>query len=339
MILIIYSPGTNQTLGGSWSSTWKLAETIAKKGKVKIILDANTHSWIRKEIGKCPNIDTKVYPNSYFASKLGQILICLCNIYLFFVSSSVIVSSPSNSSFNFLVGSKCYRFIHSEIGQSYGKNFFEKLGRKNYLAASHYLYDKLIERGIKSSKCRILVNIPENTSLRKTKKIGNKGKIITAAQFSPYRLNELWLSVAAEITQSHPKWEFHWFGAENEVQTDNSNIFIHKFEPNISKLLGEYDIYLNLTKFETHGLSVLEAMSWGLPVVTSEVGNMKYLIVDKYDGFLVQNKFLNVCDAVENLIADAELRNKIGEEAQHKYIKMKKDYNFEEQVNAIFELS
>ena len=339
MILIIYSPGTNKTLGGAWSSTWKLAETIAEKGAVKIIVDTQTYSLIPKPSQKCTNIEVKAFPKANFNSKFGQILVWLRYVKLFNISSHIIISSPSNSSFNFIVGIKSYRFIHSEIDQFYGRKFFERFGKKNYLAASHYLYKKLIVSGISKEKCSLLVNIPEKNSSIETKKNRRVNRVITAAQFSQYRLNELWLTVANRITQSHPDWEFHWFGADKKQKTENANVFIHEFEPKISQMLGNYDIYLNLTKFETHGLSVLEAMSWGLPVITSEVGNMKNLIENNRDGVLVQNDYRNVYDAIENLIRNAELRIRVGEEAQRKYLTLRKDYNFQKQVNAIFNIS
>lgn len=52
-------------------------------------------------------------------------------------------------------------------------------------------------------------------------------------------------------------------------------------------LSKEYDIFINTTTVDNTPLSVLEAMALGLPVVSTNVGGMPYMVTDKETGFLV----------------------------------------------------
>ncbi len=49
----------------------------------------------------------------------------------------------------------------------------------------------------------------------------------------------------------------------------------------------EFDIFINTTNFDNTPVSVMEAMALGLPVVSTNVGGIPFLIEDKLDGLLV----------------------------------------------------
>ena len=65
-----------------------------------------------------------------------------------------------------------------------------------------------------------------------------------------------------------------------------------KFTGKLSKedwiaLAKEYNIFLNTTNFDNMPVSVIEAMALGLPIVTTNVGGLPYLITNEKDGLLV----------------------------------------------------
>jgi len=57
-----------------------------------------------------------------------------------------------------------------------------------------------------------------------------------------------------------------------------------------TKLSAKYDIFLNTSKIDNSPLSVIEAMALGLPVITTNVGGMPYLIDHSNDGILIQDQ-------------------------------------------------
>src|SRR5690606_31616955 len=54
-----------------------------------------------------------------------------------------------------------------------------------------------------------------------------------------------------------------------------------------NQLSKEYNIFINTTNFDNMPVSVIEAMALGLPVVSTNVGGLPYLITDGVDGMLV----------------------------------------------------
>ena len=64
-------------------------------------------------------------------------------------------------------------------------------------------------------------------------------------------------------------------------------------------LSKDYNIFINTTNFDNMPVSVIEAMALGLPVVSTNVGGMPYLIEDGKDGLLVEK---NNVDAFVNAI-------------------------------------
>ena len=78
-------------------------------------------------------------------------------------------------------------------------------------------------------------------------------------------------------------------------------------------LLEKSDIFVLATKWESFGLTALEAMSIGLPVIVSNVGGLKEVVDDK-SGILVESgNVREMKRALEKLVGDQELRISLGE--------------------------
>ncbi|WP_029037700.1 glycosyltransferase family 4 protein [Salinimicrobium xinjiangense] len=72
-------------------------------------------------------------------------------------------------------------------------------------------------------------------------------------------------------------------------------------------LSEQYDIFLNTTNIDNTPVSVIEAMAVGLPVVSTNVGGLPYLISADIDGVLVPpNDPERMAAAVNNLFKDPE---------------------------------
>lgn len=73
------------------------------------------------------------------------------------------------------------------------------------------------------------------------------------------------------------------------------------------------DIFCLPSWWEAMPLSVLEAMSSGLPVVATDVGDVARAVVDGETGFVVApHAPMAVADALEKLLVDADLRHRMG---------------------------
>ena len=67
----------------------------------------------------------------------------------------------------------------------------------------------------------------------------------------------------------------------------------------------EFDIFINTTNFDNTPVSVMEAMALGLPVVSTNVGGIPYLLKDGVDAILVEsNNAEDMSSAIIRIIAN-----------------------------------
>ncbi len=86
-------------------------------------------------------------------------------------------------------------------------------------------------------------------------------------------------------------------------------------------LFSTADIYILPTYNEGLPMGILEAMASGLPVVSTPVGGIPDAIEDGVEGFLIQPGDVDaLAEAIEKLLTDGELREKMGRAAQQKVI-------------------
>ncbi len=81
--------------------------------------------------------------------------------------------------------------------------------------------------------------------------------------------------------------------------------------------LSVMDVFCTTTKYESFGLSVLEAMASMVPVVVSCVGGLKELIQDSINGYCVKcGDMACFADKIIELLGNKELRSKMAEQAR-----------------------
>lgn len=108
-------------------------------------------------------------------------------------------------------------------------------------------------------------------------------------------------------------------------------------EFSIARWFQAVDIYVAPQRWEGFGLTPLEAMSCGVPVVATRVGAFEDLVVPEETGFLVPPEDLAALTAAtDRLMADADLRKRMGEAARHKVVTQHKLVHEAEAITAIY---
>ena len=98
----------------------------------------------------------------------------------------------------------------------------------------------------------------------------------------------------------------------------------------------EINVFMNFSKSESFGVSVLEASSCAKPVIVSAVGGLLEVVKNGETGYLVNpNETEKVADLMERLINDESLRMQLGT-AGRAFVKSNYDWdrNLEEMINA-----
>jgi glycosyltransferase involved in cell wall biosynthesis len=82
---------------------------------------------------------------------------------------------------------------------------------------------------------------------------------------------------------------------------------------NVPELLAQAQIAALISQHEGFGLSLIEAMSVGLPVIATKVGGMREIVRHGATGLLVPpNREMALAGAIERLVGDAEERKRMG---------------------------
>jgi glycosyltransferase involved in cell wall biosynthesis len=86
-----------------------------------------------------------------------------------------------------------------------------------------------------------------------------------------------------------------------------------------AEFLADFDVFVEPSTSEGLGLSVLQAMAWGRPVVASGAGGLYSLVKDGETGFLVQKGDENLlAEAIIKLLANPKLANEMGKHGRER---------------------
>lgn len=110
-----------------------------------------------------------------------------------------------------------------------------------------------------------------------------------------------------------------------------SNIKFVGFQRNVRAFLEENDIYVLTSHYEGLPLSIIEAMSFRMPVIASDVGGNKELIKNKENGFLVHN----VEELTKSLLFFINNPNEIKKMGEKSFSLYKNDYKLEDRLEEI----
>lgn len=106
------------------------------------------------------------------------------------------------------------------------------------------------------------------------------------------------------------------FGVEKDVSFSG-------WIDDMSTLMSRWDVYVQPSIAEGFGVAALEAMSYGIPVVATQVGGLPEIVVDSATGFLVPPKSAGrLADRIRDLQQDESLRTRLGEEGRKRALSM-----------------
>lgn len=85
------------------------------------------------------------------------------------------------------------------------------------------------------------------------------------------------------------------------------------------RLSDDYDIFISTTNFDNTPVSVIEAMALGLPVISTNVGGVPYLVKNGVDALLVEKgNAKEMADKIENLLTNFKMAHAISRNARVK---------------------
>lgn len=206
------------------------------------------------------------------------------------------------------------------VANGHGRHLIEK---------EHFPADKVhtIYNGVDTDRFR-----PGNKqAVRAELQLPVESKVVAIlAALRPEKNHELFLAGAAEILQAHPEARFLVIGdgplrAELEQLAVKLNVAsVTQFlgsRPDVEHVLQAVDVLALTSHNEASPVSILEAMSCAVPVVSADVGSVSETVIDGVTGklFPAGDKTAYV-QAVNKLLSDDSLRARLGSNGREEVI-------------------
>ena len=251
----------------------------------------------------------------YASSKVNKVLRLLDMIFAFFKYNArvdyVLIDtySTTNFYFAFVISQFCRLFSVRYVPNLNGGNLPMRLKKNPKLCRmifnNAYLNvspSKYLKNAFESFGYNNVTYIPNTIVIKNYEFIERDFKTINllwVRSFSEIYNPKLAIKVLKKLKESNINTSLCMVGPDSDGSLIKVKKFAKKlnikvtFTGKLSKsdwidLSKEYSIFLNTTNFDNTPVSVIEAMALGLPVISTNVGGMPYLITDKVDGLLVR---------------------------------------------------
>lgn len=139
--------------------------------------------------------------------------------------------------------------------------------------------------------------------------------VVSISRISPQKKFDLFIDIAKE----RPEYAFVWIGNKTPVEGVPGNVFCLGEVHSAHQYLKYVDLFLLPTNYEGLPVSILEALSYGIPVVASSVGGIPE-ILDGNNGFAVENNVPDFLDKID-LVLRVETHQKMKINARDSFLR------------------
>ena len=139
--------------------------------------------------------------------------------------------------------------------------------------------------------------------------------ILCIARMAAPKRHDLFLKVADSL----PNYAFVWIGNLEEVSEHPSNTFFLGNIPNAGCYCQLADLFMLASDYEGMPMVILEAMSYGLPVVASNVGGISEIVENGKNGYTVQNTLQEFKEHLLRILGNNDLYTQMRESALHRF--------------------
>jgi glycosyltransferase involved in cell wall biosynthesis len=148
-------------------------------------------------------------------------------------------------------------------------------------------------------------------------------KLLWVRSFAKIYNPKLAVKVLKRLKESYPDAELCMVGPDSDGTLKMVKELAKKLDVNVTftgklrktqwiELSKKYNIFINTTNFDNTPVSVIEAMALGLPIVSTNVGGMSFLINNNFSGVLVDpNDESQMVKAIVDILNDDIKRNQI----------------------------
>lgn len=317
----------------------------------KLALHGNTDTSIETLGGFLEEEGYKIYYASSIKNKVFRMIDMILKTIKYSKKIDYVlidVYSTQNFWYAFIISQLCRLLKLKYVSKLHGGNLPNRIKKSLFcsklifnnsfknVAPSAYLFDVF-----KEAKFKNLVYIPNTINIDnypfKERSIVVP-KLLWVRSFAAIYNPIMAIDVLRLLKSDFPSAELCMVGPDKEnmipiceLYAKEQNVEV-KFTGKLEKeewveISKDYNVFINTTNFDNTPVSVIEAMSLGLPVVSTNVGGIPFLLENKVNAILVEiNDSKSMAMAVQQLLINPNFRNEIVLNARSKVEKF--DWNY-----------
>lgn len=299
MNLLIVSRGGSNFGGGIYHWLVDCLALSSRQGfSVHILLGSSPEP---KMFEACPSLKYIGRPVDWFSSSKIPIISFFMELAHGFLlrfkkyDHVLIVNKKLGMDLGYVITAKrCSFFMHS-LPQgnlpSYHKIAFRVIrifSSVEFVSVSqHGLKSNISSLGVAGSLNKVIHNTSRFACRSKLNNRSTRLRILTVSSDHYYKNMNKWVRVAETVLSVAPDCTFIWVGGSCRMPFNNPKILFFDKTEDISEFYCEGDIYFHPSSLENHCLSIIEAMSFGLPCVVGDIGGNRDSVVENVNGCLV----------------------------------------------------
>ena len=132
--------------------------------------------------------------------------------------------------------------------------------------------------------------------------------MLTIARINPQKNPRLFVEIARRM----PEYGFVWIGNQHEVTEFGelpANCHFLGNIVNAGAYCSKADLFMLPTNYEGLPMVIIEAMSFGKPVVASDVGGISEIVRNGINGYVVENRAECFATRIREVLEDREKYN------------------------------
>lgn len=284
-------------------------------------------------------LEAEGYKVYYASSKKNKILRMIHMVYKTFKRSKQVdyvlidTYSTQNFWFAFIISQLCRVLKLKYIAKLHGGDL------PNRLAKSPFFCDMIFKNAYKitapsgylmsafevkySNNIIFIPNTIEIDNYPIVQKEYTVPKILWVRSFSSIYNPKMAIKVAANLKEKFPDVALCMIGPDKENLIDDCKKYAKELNVSVEftgklskkkwiKRSQEFNVFINTTHFDNTPISVIEAMALGIPIVSTNVGGIPFLLNDSENALLVKDGDAQAMGkAIEKIMCDSKLRSTI----------------------------
>jgi glycosyltransferase involved in cell wall biosynthesis len=142
-------------------------------------------------------------------------------------------------------------------------------------------------------------------------------KILCIARISRQKRLDLFLETARLL----PEYAFIWIGNHEEISDVPENVFLLGNMPDAGVYNGAADLFMLPSNYEGLPVVIIEAMSYGKPVIASAVGGIPELVESGVNGYTVENTASAFAEKIRAVMTNEALCRILMSKSRERFLK------------------